>query len=220
MVNFVGNAFLTIFQFLLRVFNKALCCFRRRRRLSCDPVPLTNIGVVPNVDNDSDVQMWNSWGDTDGKGPTMITTGKPIDPVQQQIEMYRQQRMALSQSEKEEELKIDYFQDMAPKIIKQTKMFLQPKENEDYINSKHYSLAPDPVFNSSELGVWEDTQTWEDETEQAWDMLREKKKIEREERLAKQQKKLEKARSLQGGPGQMRNNFCSFPERVVSYTPG
>lgn len=75
-------------------------------------------------------------------------------------------------------------------------------------------------FQSSELGVWEDTQTWEDETEQAWDMLREKKKIEREERLAKQQKKLEKARSLQGGPGQMRNNFCSFPERVVSYTPG
>lgn len=49
MVNFVANAFLTIFQFILRVFKKAVCCLRRRRRLSCEPVPLTNIGVVPNV---------------------------------------------------------------------------------------------------------------------------------------------------------------------------
>ncbi|EEB11717.1 conserved hypothetical protein [Pediculus humanus corporis] len=192
MVNFIKNSILALFQFVIRIFKKAVCCFRRRRRLSGDSVTLTNIGIVPNVEKDSDLQTWNSWDSNSiDKSPTMITTVKPIDPVQQQIELYRQQRINLAQNEDIPETKIDYFQDMTPKIVRQAKMYL-PSENEESINSYNFSLAPDPAFKSSELGIWEENQTWEDQTEQDWDandMIREKKKVDREERLAKQQKK-------------------------------
>lgn len=54
--------------------------------------------------------MWNDWDESGEKSPVIVTSGKPLDPVQQQIELYRQQRMALSQNENNQEPKIDYFQ--------------------------------------------------------------------------------------------------------------
>lgn len=142
MVNIVTNTLLTLFQFILRIFKKAVCCLRRRRRLSCEPIPLTNIGVVPNVEKvciietlkilknicvsdcriylqEADGQSWGTWDDGTDRGLTVVTTGNPIDPVQQQIEFYRQQRMALAKKEENVEPKIDYFQVNCPNLLKQ-----------------------------------------------------------------------------------------------------
>lgn len=47
-VAFMVNRLKALFLFLLGVVKRALCCFRRRRRASGDPIPLTAIGVVPN----------------------------------------------------------------------------------------------------------------------------------------------------------------------------
>jgi hypothetical protein len=47
-IAFMVNRLKALFLFLLGVVKRALCCFRRRRRASGDPIPLTAVGVVPN----------------------------------------------------------------------------------------------------------------------------------------------------------------------------
>lgn len=105
---------------------------------------------------------------------------------------------------------------MTPRITRQTKILLQQQETDNYVNKTSFSLAPDPAFNvstlnffkfemlvslkglnkifqqSSELGVWEETQSWEDQARQDWDVnevIREKKRLDRERRYAEQQRK-------------------------------
>lgn len=50
-IEFLVNRFKALVVFLLGVFRRAMCCFRRRRRSSCDSIPLSAIGVVPNTLN-------------------------------------------------------------------------------------------------------------------------------------------------------------------------
>ncbi|KAL0275003.1 UNVERIFIED_CONTAM: hypothetical protein PYX00_002997 [Menopon gallinae] len=194
MVKVVLKIFLSIFHFFIRTFKRALCCLKRRRRPSCEPLPLTNIGIVQNSDK-GELQAWGNWEDV----PTIITdhTSKPIDPIQQKIEQYREQMKAPPVEAGDPEDNIDFFQDMTPTIVKQKKLLLQQKETDNYLMKSNLSLAPDPTFHSSELGVWDDSQTWEDQTEQDWDaneVLREKKRMERERRLADHQRKKHEVR--------------------------
>lgn len=50
-VAFIVKRLKALVLLLLGVVKRALCCFRRRRRQSGEPIPLTDVGVVPNNAN-------------------------------------------------------------------------------------------------------------------------------------------------------------------------
>lgn len=117
-----------------------MCCFRRRRRPSCDGEPLTHVGVVSSsAKTSNEPHEWTDWNDT-------CNESRPIT-VQDQIEMYRKQLAVARQAQEEKpEEQTDLFGDMTPKITKQKKVFVDKSQSEG-INSNRLSLAPD------ELGV-------------------------------------------------------------------
>lgn len=100
------------------LFKKILCCFSRRRKPSvsgCDT--LNSVDVVRDADRGQGNRYknivekdWNSWDDTPAT-------------VEEHIERYREQ-LAVPASPKEPppEEQIDFFQDMAPRIIAQQKI--------------------------------------------------------------------------------------------------
>jgi len=56
-ISFIVNRLKALFLLVLGVVKRALCCFRRRRRASGDPVPLTAVGVVPNNVSSMEVRV-------------------------------------------------------------------------------------------------------------------------------------------------------------------
>lgn len=193
-ISFIVNRLKALFLLVLGVVKRALCCFRRRRRASGDPIPLTAVGVVPNNVSSiegSDLQSWNTWEDN----PVSVVTERSQSTIQQHIDLYRQQ--STRHESESEEPQPDFFEDMAPHITKQTKIILKPKDMEtpawnDPVSS-HLTLAMDPVsFTSPDLGTWEDTPGWEDQAQEDWDpdtILKEKRRLERQRRLLEQQQK-------------------------------
>ncbi|XP_023717279.1 receptor-binding cancer antigen expressed on SiSo cells isoform X2 [Cryptotermes secundus] len=200
-IAFMVNRLKALFLFLLGVVKRALCCFRRRRRASGDPIPLTAVGVVPNNFNSvegPDLQSWNSWDEN----PVSVITERLQNTVQQQIDLYRQQ--AARHMSESEEPQPDFFEDMAPRITKQTKIILKDDERETPIQSDPISprltLEMDPVsFTSPDLGTWEDSPGWEDQAQEDWDsdtILKEKRRLERQRRLMEQQQKRQEREQL------------------------
>uniref|UniRef100_A0A1Q3FC60 Putative estrogen receptor binding site associated antigen 9 n=2 Tax=Culex tarsalis TaxID=7177 RepID=A0A1Q3FC60_CULTA len=97
------------------LFKKLLCCFSRRRRSSAGSGPgdtLSSVNVVRDSSRYKNVveKDWNSWDDTPAT-------------VEEHIERYREKLVApVSPPEPPPEEQIDFFQDMAPKIVAQTKI--------------------------------------------------------------------------------------------------
>lgn len=134
--------------FFVGVWRRALCCFRRRRRMSCDSVPLTAIGVVPDYpgascsSNSNEIENWN-WEDSN---PNAY---KP-NSIQEHIEYYRQQKQKIAIKnqvvEPEDEVQEDFFEDMTPRITKQTKVLINDEDENYKSNSSRLSLAPQPII--------------------------------------------------------------------------
>ncbi|XP_018564205.1 uncharacterized protein LOC108905705 [Anoplophora glabripennis] len=183
-----------IFVFV-NIFRRALCCFRRRRRSSCESVPLTHV-VSNSEETKNNFQTWEDWGDhaNDRKEKT----------VQDHIEMYRKQTQILKQSkgEEEPEEQLNFFEDMTPNITKQTKVLISTNQGGDFKQSNRLNFVEDSVnaIPMLELREWEETSGWEGEAldSDAQKVLREKKRLERERRVWEQhQKRQEKmSRSL------------------------
>ncbi|KAG9433540.1 receptor-binding cancer antigen protein expressed on SiSo cells [Apis mellifera carnica] len=189
-IEFLVNRFKALVVFLLGVFRRAMCCFRRRRRSSCDSIPLSAIGVVPNTLNitQPELEHWDQWEEN----PVVIVPDRPVDTIQAKIEQYRQQ--ASKPPESTEEQQPDFFENMTPKITTQTKILIKDKslENTSW-NSTKFAVINDPI-PSNELGEWEDNAVgWEEETTKEFGdptkTLREQKRKEREQRLFEQQQK-------------------------------
>lgn len=136
-VRIITTKIKALFFFFLSLLRRALCCFRRRRRPSGDGVPLTHVGIVSNNDV---TQEWTDWN-------VPFNETKP-NTVQDHIEIYRKQLAAarLAHEEEEEKVDEDLFGDMAPKITRQKKVFVDHSQPEN-VNSNRLSLAPD------ELGI-------------------------------------------------------------------
>lgn len=199
-VLFVVNRLRALFMIVLGIIKRGLCCFRRRRRASADPVPLIAVGVVPNNDLvesgvGQDMQNWNLW---DESPVSIVTEQSPENTVQQQIDLYRQHSVK-HYSESDEQPQPDFFEDMAPRITKQPKVVIRDEENDTSVwresVSSRLELSMDPVlYNSPDLETWEETPGWEDQAQEDWDpdtVLREKRHLERQRRLAEQRKKKE-----------------------------
>uniref|UniRef100_A0A1B6CFX1 Receptor-binding cancer antigen expressed on SiSo cells n=1 Tax=Clastoptera arizonana TaxID=38151 RepID=A0A1B6CFX1_9HEMI len=196
-----------LFILLLGLVKKSLCCFKRRRRLSCDSEPLTAVGVGITFETKktdaNDLQNWNSWEE-----PSSVITD--LKSVQQHIDYYRQQQQSsrrLLENPPDQVQNEDFFQDMTPKIIKQPRVFVKPQgfENQDEMSSRlsfaHNDIVLPPP--GPELGSWEENEgtesTWADAEE--WDitiMVREKRRIERERKVAMKKNEKEHSRITLG----------------------
>ena len=186
---FLINRLKALVVLLLGVFRRAMCCLRRRRRSSCESIPLSAVGVVPNTTNSTaEIEQWDQWEDN----PVVVVSDRPVNTIQAKIEQYRQQ--TTKPPEPTDEQQPNFFEDMTPKITRQTKILVKDKASEDTAwNSSKFAVAND-LIPSNELEEWEDNAVgWEEETSKEFGdptkTLREQKRKERELRLFEQQQK-------------------------------
>lgn len=189
-IEFLVNRLKALTVLLLGILRQAMCCLRRRRRSSCDATPLLAVGVVPNALNSSaELEQWEQWEEN----PVVVVPDRPANTIQAKIDQYRQQVTKPPESPTEE-MQPNFFEDMTPKITKQTKVLIKDKRLETTSwNSSKFAVATDPI-PTNELGEWEDNAAgWEEETAEEFGetarTLREYKRREREQRLAEQQQK-------------------------------
>lgn len=186
-VEFLVNRLKALFVLLAGIFKRAICCFRRRRRSSCDSIPLFTVGVVPNaLTNSTELEQWDKWEEN----PIVVIPDKPVNPVQAKIEQYRQQVVKPPESPTEEQL--NFFEDMTPKITRQTKILIKDKQMEGQRNAAQFT-AMDPV-PTNELVEWEEnTVGWDvdamEEFNDPTKVMREQRRRDREQRLIEQQQK-------------------------------
>ncbi|KYN43006.1 hypothetical protein ALC56_02811 [Trachymyrmex septentrionalis] len=184
-VEFLMNRLKALFVLLFGIFKRAMCCLRRRRRSSCDSVPLSTVGVVPNVlTSSTELEQWDKWEEN----PVVVIPDKPVNTVQAKIEQYRQQVIKAPESPTEEQL--NFFEDMTPKITRQAKILIKDKHADGSSRNIAKFTAMDPV-PTNELGEWEENSAgWEvDDFNDPTKVLREQRRREREQRLMEQQQK-------------------------------
>lgn len=173
---------------LFGMFKRAMCCLRRRRRSSCDSVPLSTVGVVPNVlTSSTELEQWDKWEES----PVVVIPDKPVNTVQAAIEQYRQQVSKPPESPTEEQL--NFFEDMTPRITRQTKILIKDKHGDGSSHNAANFTAMDPA-PTNELDEWEENAAgWEvdamDDFNDSFKVLREQRRREREQRLMEQQQK-------------------------------
>ncbi|KYQ56352.1 hypothetical protein ALC60_04759 [Trachymyrmex zeteki] len=188
-VEFLMNRLKALFVLLFGIFKRAMCCLRRRRRSSCDSVPLSTVGVVPNVlTSSTELEQWDKWEEN----PVVVIPDKPVNTVQAKIEQYRQQVIKPPETPTEEQL--NFFEDMTPKITRQAKILIKDKHADGSSRNIAKFTAMDPV-PTNELGEWEENSVgWEvDDFNDPTKVLREQRRREREQRLMEQhQKRLER----------------------------
>ncbi|XP_012251646.1 receptor-binding cancer antigen expressed on SiSo cells [Athalia rosae] len=189
-IEFAMNRIKALLLLILGIFRRAMCCFRRRRRSSCESIPLLAVGVVPNnVNNHVELEQWAQWEEN----PVVVVPDKPENIVQAKIEQYRQQ-VAKPPEPHDEEVQPDFFEDMTPRITRQTKILIRSKPKEEVTrNTSKFAVLTEPVL-STELGEWEDnTAGWESETVEELadpnEALREQRRRERHQRMLEQQQR-------------------------------
>ncbi|XP_034244870.1 receptor-binding cancer antigen expressed on SiSo cells [Thrips palmi] len=187
-----------LFFHLIGYFKRALCCFSRRRRDSGEHVMLTGVGVIPSSSPAMVEDTWAQWDNTNE--PECVLTyqdqKKPCD-IQEHIELYRQQTMALARRTSEEtvEPEANYFQDMTPTITKQKKIFVNSrKQRESNQPSLSLGVQIGHVEAGGELGEWVENPGWDDDSQLDGDetvdaLVRENRRQERERRLLEQQQR-------------------------------
>ncbi|XP_070514802.1 receptor-binding cancer antigen expressed on SiSo cells isoform X1 [Cardiocondyla obscurior] len=201
-MEFLINRLKALLVLLFGLFKRAMCCLRRRRRSSCDSVPLSAIGVIPNVLTSStfyrhlsineyalfkEIEHWDKWEEN----PVVVIPDKPINTVQAKIDQYRQQVMKPPDTLTEEQL--NFFEDMTPKITRQTKILIKDKHADSLSRNIAKFTAMDPV-PTNELEEWEEnTAGWEKDAMNDFNdttkAVREQRRREREQRLIEQQQK-------------------------------
>lgn len=197
-LSFLVNRLKLLLFHVIGYFKRALCCFGRRRRDSWDAAPLTGVGVIPSTVPEIE-ENWPQWDHT--SDPDCVLTHqenkKPCD-IQEHIELYRHQTMALARKSSEDQVEneANYFQDMIPTITKQKKIYVSNsrKQREDATPSLSLGVQMVPVEASGELGEWVENPGWDDDTHLDCDetvdaIVREKRRKEREKRLLEQQQR-------------------------------
>lgn len=112
------------FLFIINIFRRALCCIRKRKRSCSESVPLTQ--VVSSIELSNDIQDWTDWSND------AIVDKKP-KTVQDYIALYRKQNLKAHSTEAEENVEdqLNFFEDMAPQITKQTKVLIRNKNDDN-----------------------------------------------------------------------------------------
>ncbi|KAK5649605.1 hypothetical protein RI129_000634 [Pyrocoelia pectoralis] len=185
MIEIIFKMLKSFFFFIISIFKRALCCFRRRKRVN-EFVPLTQVGVISDHNTVStELDNWSDWNEP-------VTVRSKPNTVQEQIEYYRQQAIAARQVKEElPEVQEHFFDDMAPTITKQTKVYINQNTAENQLSNK-FSLAPENINTiSQELEEWDDEKGWEDQTldVDAREALKESRKHARQKKIWEQQQR-------------------------------
>ncbi|XP_060603602.1 receptor-binding cancer antigen expressed on SiSo cells-like [Ruditapes philippinarum] len=197
MIKVIWNVIKKIFGVIFMIFSPLKRLWCRRKRRNSDPIlPMSN--HYPSVENLSshysmngtgqvqeELSPWDSWDEQ-----------KQAEKIRS-VEEYRQRQLQLQQQQSQEnEPEMDYFQDMTPKVKKQKKVLVKKKEDyTGYISDKLAMTADIPMMQNSELGSWEESgNAWEAEADddlswQADNVIKEKRKAERQQRHLQQQLK-------------------------------
>ncbi|XP_029173631.1 receptor-binding cancer antigen expressed on SiSo cells [Nylanderia fulva] len=196
-VEFLINWLKALFVIFFGLLKRAMCCLRRRRRSSCDCEPLSTVGVVPNVlTNSTELEQWDKWEEN----PVVVIPDKPVNTVQAKIDEYRQQVVKPPEVPTEERL--NFFEDMTPKITRQTKLLIKDKHLDSSSPNATKFIPMDPV-PTNELEEWEENiAAWEvdamEEFNDPTKALREqRRRRERKKRIEQQQKRLERTAKAQ-----------------------
>lgn len=174
-----------LFLCIINTVRRSFCCFQRRR--VSEPIVLTDVvstSSYPREKNDH----WNIDWDMDGN--------KKPSTIQEHIEFYRETKAKPAHPHEEaEENNLNFFQDMAPKIIPQKKVVLQSKSKTPNEISSRLKLSDQsfiPVIQT-ELTEWDDSDlmtSWEETADcDTGEAIREKRRADREKRLADQMRK-------------------------------
>ncbi|ELT88659.1 hypothetical protein CAPTEDRAFT_220212 [Capitella teleta] len=202
---------------ILSVFKRLMCFLniRRRKRDSGAPIlPLTNDNItvpqsVPSMDTtpfappqtlddtQEELESWDAWG-SEGQQENLHSNGS------QQQKFHSNATNSFNQ-DAEEATEVDFFQDMQPSIRRTQKILIRKKEefsNQGF--SSRLAMASDiPMATSNELETWEDNgeSAWAEEAEEdhSWEaeeILKDRKRKEREQRLLEHhRKKVERSRT-------------------------
>uniref|UniRef100_A0A1Y1KSS1 Receptor-binding cancer antigen expressed on SiSo cells n=1 Tax=Photinus pyralis TaxID=7054 RepID=A0A1Y1KSS1_PHOPY len=184
MIEIIFKMFKSLFFFIVSIFKRALCCFRRRKRVN-EFVPLTQVGVISEKSIPNEMDSWNDWNEP-------VATPSTPTTVQEQIEYYRQQAIAARQVKEEpQETQENFFEDMMPTITAQTKVYINPNVTQSETSNK-FSLAPENInVMSKELEEWDDERGWEDQTLDidAREALKESRREARQKKAWEQQQR-------------------------------
>lgn len=188
LVSWLLNKVKLLFLCIINAVRRSFCCFQRRKVVS-EPIVLTDVVSTSSYPRPKDDTNWNVDWDVDGNR-------KP-STIQEHIEYYREtkQKAAHPEVDKTEDENLNFFQDMAPKIVPQKKVVLQTKSKTSNEISSRLKLSEQsfmPVIQP-ELTEWDDSDlmtSWEEtadcDTGQA---IRDKRKADREKRLVEQMRK-------------------------------
>ena len=127
--------------FIVAIFKRALCCLKRRK-VSVDAEPLIGIGVVSD-DYSQEDKTWNNWDN-------VSFTNKKPESVQDYIDLYRQQKMAMFVEQDNVKSETNFFENMTPKITKQKKVLINTNNSAPQINT-NLSLDPDTKLLVSQI---------------------------------------------------------------------
>jgi hypothetical protein len=188
---------------------KRMLCFlhlTRRRKNSGSILPLhTDVKVLSNVDeiqtslpsNNVELESWDSWGSED-RGDFGRRAG--LESVSNGNPRYGSRFPVKKSAEPELEPDVDYFQELQlePAIKRTKKIVVRRKEDSSYSGiSSRLAMSSDLPSTGNELGTLEDVdinagwsnEATEDLSSEAEMALREKRRLERERRLAEHQLK-------------------------------
>uniref|UniRef100_A0A8D8Y847 Receptor-binding cancer antigen expressed on SiSo cells n=1 Tax=Cacopsylla melanoneura TaxID=428564 RepID=A0A8D8Y847_9HEMI len=175
---------------IINAVRRSFCCFSRRKVVA-EPIVLTDVVSTSSYSRPKDDTNWNIDWDVDGNR-------KP-STVQEHIDYYRETKLKTvqpSEHVEDEDSSLNFFEDMTPKIIPQKKVILQTKSRPSNELSSRLKVSEQtfmPVIQP-ELTEWDDESdlmtSWEEtadcDTGQA---IRDKRKADREWRLAEQMRK-------------------------------
>lgn len=122
--------------FFVNITKRALCCFRRRRRSSIDPIPLTHV-----ISQEQDDWKWE-----ENPGLSEPKT------IQDHIDLYRMKKIEAKKSV-EAANDLNLFEDMTPKITKQTKVFLNLNKNQVETSNNRLTLVESEPLVCDYIGL-------------------------------------------------------------------
>uniref|UniRef100_A0A7G3AYZ9 Putative receptor-binding cancer antigen n=1 Tax=Lutzomyia longipalpis TaxID=7200 RepID=A0A7G3AYZ9_LUTLO len=163
-----------LFLGILSLFRRALCFSRRRGQSpeTADEV-LQAVSVVTThrgsrTKSEHPERDWNTWDDSPRT-------------VEEHIEVYRQRLARTEQKNEMREPDIDFFGDMEPKVVKQTKVLIRTDNEPEKKFSRLTATTDATIPYAAELEDWldESKSGWEEVNEDASKLIREKRREQR-----------------------------------------
>jgi len=199
------------FSILKALWRRAVCRSGRGRKNSGHLLPLSIHKPLVNdsaflSNNEPELQPWEGWdGLADSQSQAATDKREAASYSSRDGRQVSGGKQKVAQLDKQPEDDMDFFQDMTPRVTRNTKIVLHKNDDVNSALSRaKFAISNDVPIPDKELGAWDDRMTesaWaeeacEDLSWQATNEVREKKKIEREQRHQDQLRKKEERKPV------------------------